>query len=87
MLRLIKQVFIALLIFSGYFATKCLSLNNEQCIARLILIDLNPHELNYCPLIVNLDKCNRIFNAVDDTSTKSCVPSETKHVNVKDLIW
>ena len=86
MLWLIKQVFIALLIFSGYSATKCLSLNNEQCIARLILIDLNPHELNDCPLIVNLDKCNRIFNAVDDISTKLCVPSETKHVNVKDLI-
>ena len=86
MLRLIKQVFIALLIFSGSSATKCLSLNNEQCITRLNFIDLNPFEPNCCPLIVSLDKCDRSFNAADDISTKSCVPSKTKHVNFKDLI-
>ena len=86
MLWLIKQLFIALLIFSGFSATKCLSLNNEQCITRLNFIDLNPFEPNYCPLIVSLDKCDRSFNAADDISTKSCVPSETKHVNFKDLM-
>ena len=32
---------------------------------------------------MSLDKCNRNFNAVDDLSTKICVPSETKKVNVK----
>ena len=86
MLRLIKQVFIALLIFSESSATKCLSLKNEQCITRLNFIDLSPFKPNYFPLIVSLDKCNRSFNAADDISTKSRVPSETKHVNVKDLI-
>ena len=86
MLRLIKQVFIALLIFSGSSATKCLLLNNEQCITRLNFIDLNPFKPNYCPLIISLSKCNRSFNAADDICTKSCVPSETKHVNVKELI-
>ena len=33
--------------------------------------------------MVSLDKCNRSCNAIDDLSTKICVPSETKDVNVK----
>ena len=42
MFRLIKQVSIALLIFSGSLASKCASLNNEPCMIRPTLIDLNP---------------------------------------------
>ena len=47
MFRLIKQVLFALLPFSESLATKCVSLNNEPCITRSTLIDLNPAELNY----------------------------------------
>ena len=46
MFWLIKQVFIALLSFSGYLATKCLSLSNEPCMVRPNLLDLNLIELN-----------------------------------------
>ena len=51
----IKQVFIALLSFSGFLATKCVSLNNELCVIRPTLIDLNPIKLNYYPVIISLD--------------------------------
>ena len=33
--------------------------------------------------MVSLDKCNGSCNAIDGLSTKICVPSETKDVNVK----
>ena len=32
--------------------------------------------------MISLDKCNRNCNIVDDLSTKVCVPSKTKDVNV-----
>ena len=41
-LRFIKQMYIALLSFSGTSATKCLSLNNQLFAARPMFIDLNP---------------------------------------------
>ena len=49
MISLIKQVFIVLLSFSSSLArvakisdrTKCVSLNDEPCMVRLTLIDLN----------------------------------------------
>ena len=47
MFRPIKQVLIALLSFIGSLATKYVSLNNEPCIIRPTLIDLNPVELNH----------------------------------------
>ena len=55
---LIKQVFIALLNFSEYLATKCRSLNHEPWIIRPTVFDLTPYELNHYPLMISLDKCN-----------------------------
>ena len=75
--------FIVLLSFRKSLAAKCMSLNNEPCMARPTLIDLNPTELNYYPFVISLDKCNEMCDVVDDLSTKICVPSETKGVNVK----
>ena len=50
---------------------------------RPTLIDLNPVEFNYYPFMVSLDKYSRSCNAADDLSTKICIPSKTKDVNVK----
>ena len=46
-------------------------------------IDLNPTEINCFPFMISLDRCNRSYNVVDDLSMKTCVPSETRDVNVK----
>ena len=41
--------------------TKCISLNNEQCMIQPALINLHPNEytqgLRYYPFAVNLDRC------------------------------
>ena len=83
MFSLIKQVFIVLLSFSSSLAAKCLSLNDEPCMVRPTLIDLNLIELKYYPFIVSLDKCRRTCNSGNDLSIKICVPSKTKDINVK----
>ena len=83
MFDVLRQVFIALLSFSRPLATKCVTLNNEQCITQPFLIDLNPVELKYYPFMISLHKCSESCNSVDDLSTEICVPSKTKKVNVK----
>ena len=83
MYSLIKQVFIVLLYFSESLArdrTKCLSLNDEPCMIRPTVIDLNPVELKYYPFITSLDKCNENCNVL---SPKICVLKENKDINVK----
>ena len=62
---------------------KYVSLNNEPCMIRPTVIDLNPFELNNYPFMISLDKCSANCNAAYDLSTKICVPSKTKDINVK----
>ena len=47
---------------------------------RPTLINLNPVEVKYYPLMISLNKCTGSCNVV---SRKICVPRETKNINVK----
>ena len=64
-------MFIILLRFREPLVTKCLSLNNETCIVRPTLIDLNPVELKYYRFMISLNKYNGSCNVL---SPKICVP-------------
>ena len=80
MFSLIKQVFFVSLSFSESLATKSFSLNDEPCMVRSFLIELNSAELKYYPFMINLEKSTGSCNFL---SPKICVPKETKDINVK----
>ena len=86
MFRIIKQVFIALLSFSGSLATKYTSLNNQPCMTRPALIDLNPDKHNqgmyHYLFMINLGTSNRSCNTLDKLSTIICVLNKTEDVNL-----
>ena len=65
MLKFIKQAFIALLSFNWSLATECISLNDEPCLVRSNLIDLNPNKLHYYPFMVGLDRSDGNCNTLD----------------------
>ena len=77
MFSLIKQVFIVLLSFSESLATKCLFLNDESCMVRPTLIDLNPVELKYYAFMISLDKCCRSFPSL--ISKNMCSKRNKRH--------
>ena len=70
-------MFIVLISFSTSLVTKCLFLNDESCMVRPTLIDLNPVGLKYYSFMISLDKCTRSCNVL---SPKICVPKETKDI-------
>ena len=96
MFRLTKQVFIAILSFSRSLHNKnivsnftiSISFNNQPCMTRPILIDLNPDKYNqglrYYPFMVNLDRCRGSCNTFDDPSGRICVPNRTGKVNLNN---
>ena len=51
------SMFIALLSFSKSLPTKYLFLNDEPCMVRPTLVDMNPNDLKYYLLIISLNKC------------------------------
>ena len=55
-------------------------LNDEPCIVRPTLIDMNPVEFKYHPFMISLNKCTGSCNVF---SLKMCVLKETKDINVK----
>ena len=63
--------------------TKCVSLNNEPYMVGPTLIDLNLVALEYYPFMFSVDKCSGSCNSANDLSTKKCVASKTKDINVK----
>ena len=50
------------------------------------IINLHPNEytqgLHYYPFTINLDKCVRTCNTLNDLSNKVCVPNKTEHLNI-----
>ena len=64
------SLFLVLLIFSSSLATKYLFLNDEPCMVRSTLIDMNPIELKYYPFVISIDKYTGSYNVL---SPKLCV--------------
>ena len=62
--------------------TKYLFLNDEPCVVRPTLIDLNPVELKYFPFMISLNKCIGSCNVL---SPKIYVSKETKDINVNEF--
>ena len=89
MLGIIMQALIGLLCFSKYVTmiintpghTKCISLNNQQCMTQSTLINFHPNKyievLCYYPFVVNLDRCMTSCNAYNDLSNRLCVSNKT----------
>ena len=66
--------------------TTCISLNNQSCMTRPTLINLNPDKYNqgwcYYPFLVTLDRCNGRCNTLHDPSNSICVPNKSEDVNL-----
>ena len=88
MFGLTKKLFVTLLtsIVSASNHTKYMSLSNQKFMTQPTVINLHPNKYSqelYCyPLAVNLNKCARSCNTLDDLSNKVCVPNETVDLNL-----
>ena len=81
--RFVKKLFIELLRFGGSLVSgsvKCVSINNEPCLVRSTLIDLNSNDCHYYPFMASLRKCNGSCNTLDDFSSKICILNKTEDI-------
>ena len=60
--------------------TKSLFLNDEPCLVRPAIIDMNLVEVKCYPFMVSLNRCSGSCNVL---FPKICVTKETKDINVK----
>ena len=71
--------------------TTCVSLNQQPCVTRPTIIDLNPDEHNqgfcYYTFMIKLDTCNGSCNTLNDVSLKIYVPNKLENLNLSILMW
>ena len=88
MFKVPKKIFIRLLtsIVNVSKDTKFVSLRNQKRTTKPILNNLHPNEytqaLRYYPFPVNLDRCVRSCNTLNDLSKGACVLDKTGDLNL-----
>ena len=88
MFRLIKEIFLGLLIsiVNASNHTKCVSLSNQKCIIQPALTNLHSNEcsqkLHYYPFAVKLDRCVGSCNTLNDISNKVLAPNKTEGLSL-----
>ena len=71
----------------GFFSIKvnslqCMSMNNQKCMSRPKIIDLNANEPVFYPYSIKINKCSGSCNNINDPFGKLCVPDIIKNINV-----
>ena len=64
-------------------ALECVSVINENCMARPKIINTNANEPVFYPLSIKVNKCSGDCNTISDPMAKLCVPDVDKDLNVK----
>ena len=80
------MIFVAIISFRKIAVTQkvtCIFLNNQPYLAIPNLINLNPSQIHYCLVMVNLDISYGSCSFVDDLCDKTCGSNKAKDVNLK----
>ena len=64
-------------------AIKCVSMNNQECIIRPQLININSNEPSFYLYSIKVNRYSGSCNNIKDLYTKICVPDVVKNINVK----
>ena len=54
------------LVFNSKGPMKCLTLNNQPCQARPMVVNINSDETLFCPFTVSVNKCGGRCNTTDN---------------------
>ena len=85
--RFVKKVFfIGLAIISSFTSVNsltCISMNNQACIARPEIANVNSNNPILYPFSVKTNKCSDNCNNFNDLQARICLPDVVKDLNVK----
>ena len=86
MFRFIKKAFAVITKFFNLTyvnSLECVSMNNQECKARMKIIDVNNNEPVFYPYSIKVNKCSGSCNNINDPYAQFCVPDVIKNINVK----
>ena len=86
MFRFIKKCFFIGSLFLAVLVTttslSCISMNNQACIARPEIFNVNSNNPVFNHFSIKASKCSGNYNDINNPSAKICVPGFAKDLNV-----
>ena len=82
----VQVLVLVLLGFDGSLVAKYISMNNQPCMTKPTLIDMNFDELYYCPFIVSRNRNDGNCNIAEDPFCRIYAPNKIGAVNLKAFI-
>ena len=58
-------------------------MNNQECMIRPEIITINSNKPTFDPYNIEICKCSRSCNDINDPYAKLCVPNVVKNINIK----
>ena len=85
----VLKLFVIMLPIAVTQAIKCESLDNQPCLARETIVNINSNEPRYYPFAIKLNKCTGSCDTLDSPLAKICKANETKKkiVRVYDILF
>ena len=83
MFGFIKKLLITAMTFVGCGALKCVSMSNQDCKIRPVIINVNSNEPLFYPYSILVNKCSGSCNDINNPYAKLCVPDVVKNMNIK----
>ena len=62
---------------------KCVSMNNQACIVRPEIVNINSNNPIFYPFSVKINKCSGNCNNINDPYARICVPDIVRNLTVK----
>ena len=90
MFRLVKRIFISVIIYWSYDLSrvnslKFISISNQECKVRQEIVNVNSNEPVFYPYSIKTSKCSGSCNDINDPYAKLCLPDVVKNLNVKSF--
>ena len=83
MFGFLKKYFFKLMTSFSYNALKCISINNQECKTRPVIMKINSNETLFYPNSIFVNKCSDSCNDINNFYAKLCVPDVVKNMNIK----
>ena len=62
---------------------ECVSMNNQECKLRPVIVNVNSKEPLFYPFSIKISKCSGSCNNINDPYAKLCVSDVVKKLNIK----
>ena len=79
----LKKCFFIATTFFSCNALRCVSMNNQECKIRPVVMNINSNETLLYPQNILINKCSGICNDITNFYTKLCVPDVFTNTNIK----